>query len=86
MAGASISGRVWPRRLGCAAARVPSRALRVPRHLPGSRPPLLVGRDADGGQYSGKTDCLGVSSVMTHTPSLASLICRNLRVLRAYIC
>ena len=49
MAGASISGRVRPWGLGCAAARVPSRALRIPRHLPESRPPSLVGRDADGG-------------------------------------
>ena len=61
MAEASISGRVRPRALGCETARVPSRALRVPRHPPESRPQLLVGRDADGGQYSGKTDCLGVS-------------------------
>ena len=48
MAEASISGRVRPRALGCAPARVPSRALRVPRHPPESRAPSLVGRDADG--------------------------------------
>ncbi len=60
--GRGVDFRASPARgLGCAPARVPSRALRVPRHPPESRPQLLVGRDADGGQYSGKTDCLGVS-------------------------
>ena len=49
MAEATLHGRVRPRALGSAAARVPSRALRVPRHPPESRPPSLVGRDADGG-------------------------------------
>ena len=48
MAEASISGRVRPRALGCAPELVPSRALRVPRHRPESRPQSLVGRDADG--------------------------------------
>ena len=44
-----VDFRASPARgLGCAPARVPSRALRVPRHPPESRPQSLVGRDADG--------------------------------------